>query len=113
MKIKDIPGIPLGTVLLVTKEFQPCQHPTDFFVHLTGNRKMYFECNWQLCQLTLEAWLWEQADRDNLFYYAMAEEYWTPGRNIQMLIHEWKSLADGYQEHGSAYQMNHDILNSA
>lgn len=85
--IKDLPGIQLNRVLLVSKEFKPCSHPTEYFLYLNQDKKLYFEKDNSLISLDVYEWGKLQANSGNLFYNVVGNELWTPRPFQQMCLH--------------------------
>lgn len=95
IKIRNLPGIQLKTVLRIQPEYAPCEGPTPFFVHLIRGRKIYFEWDCEHCNLTKKEWLQKQVDGGNVFYGVVANEYWTPRPELQSLIAQRMQPSEG------------------
>lgn len=93
--VKNLPGIQLYLVLLVSKEFKPTTRgPTNHLLHLNRGQKLYFEKDDSLKTLDAQTWGRIQAKMGNLFYSVVGDELWTPSPFQQTCLTVFENKMD-------------------
>lgn len=96
IRIRNLPGIATNIVLPVQKNYRPVAEPTEKFVCLIKDRKLYFEEaeGEGEGEPDEDAWVRDQAERGNVFFGCIGDEVWYPTPEQQKFINSAKPLSD-------------------